>query len=347
MPSITRIAEAANVSYTTAWRIINNRPCGSEDAVAKVKAAMQKMNYQPQALKRGRPPRAIQGIRSHNIVLLHLREGTSISTSVLSAVHEALARKNLNLIFAQFERADALPQALRAGNVDGILGYGELPPQMPITPALRRVPAVWMMSRGKPGTRDPWGDRVKPDNEGIGLLAADHLVARGHRNVAFFNPQPGVVGVYTEREAAFRSSAQGRARTVHTFNSSDARQGLRIPGMERAAASFVEQWLRADPRPTGVFVPVDRVTLRVCQQLARNGVTLGKDLEIISCDNEQEMLSLIHPTPASIDINRPAIAQLAVERLLWRMTHGISFPSVVLTVSPSLPVAEPAKASSE
>ena len=76
--SIMRIAQAANVSYATAWRIINNKTCSSQEAVAAVRRAMGQLGYDPAANgpKRGRPAKGADGIRTHNIALLHLREGT-------------------------------------------------------------------------------------------------------------------------------------------------------------------------------------------------------------------------------------------------------------------------------
>jgi DNA-binding LacI/PurR family transcriptional regulator len=59
-------------------------------------------------------------------------------------------------------------------------------------------------------------------------------------------------------------------------------------------------------------------------------------VEIVSCDHEKEMLSLMRPSPASIDLHRQTIARLAVERLFWRMRNGMTSPSVVITVSPTL-----------
>jgi DNA-binding LacI/PurR family transcriptional regulator len=70
-------------------------------------------------------------------------------------------------------------------------------------------------------------------------------------------------------------------------------------------------------------------------------VVPGRDVEIVSCDNEQSILSLMHPAPASVDLNRQTIARLAVERLLWRMKHGMASPGVVTTVAPTL--SEPAE----
>src|SRR5687767_1284270 len=127
--SIVRVAEAANVSYATAWRIINNQPGGSEEAVEAVRVAMVQIGYAPgnKMRRRGRRPRIADGIRSRNIALLHLRRATLISASVLNCVQRMLAEQRLNLIFAHCSRPDELPPAVRAGNVDGILGYGQFP----------------------------------------------------------------------------------------------------------------------------------------------------------------------------------------------------------------------------
>jgi LacI family transcriptional regulator len=348
--SISQIAQAAKVSYATAWRIINNRPCRSEEAVQRVRAAMNRIGYTPSAPgainvgRRGRRPKAADGIRTHNIALLHLRETSSIGTSVLAFVQRMLGERNLNLIFAHVERPDAMPQAVRSGNVDGILGYGEFPADA-LSPSLQRVPAVWMMSRASAGSSDAWGDRVRPDHQEIGRLAAQRLLECGHRHLAYFNPDPEQ-SLYLERSISFRAVAEqaiarGAAESVAVMMATPLPVGTAgrtnaFAAMEAAAEQFVSQWLAASPRPTGVFVPVDRVTLRVYRHLVQHAIQPGRDVQIISCDNEAEMLSLMDPVPESIDLNRKAVARLAVERLLWRMKNGPNSPSIVITVSPAL-----------
>src|SRR5215218_4131703 len=216
--SILRIARAANVSYATAWRIINNHPCASEEAVTAVKEAMGQMGYDPGvARKRGRRPRLADGIRTRNIALLHFRASSAISATVLSCVHRMLAEKNLNLIFAHCEKADRLPQAVKSGNIDGVLGYGQWPADA-IERNFQKIPAVWMMTRTDLGT-DSWGDRVKPDHYAIGELAATYLLGRGHKALAFFNPQAGL-RVYQERLSAFRSAAESFGGDPHVFSTS-------------------------------------------------------------------------------------------------------------------------------
>jgi DNA-binding LacI/PurR family transcriptional regulator len=216
-----------------------------------------------------------------------------------------------------------------------------------MTPGLSRVPAVWMMSRFSASSSDSWGDRVRPDHQEIGRIAAQRLIDRGYRDLAYFNPDPEQ-SFYLERGIAFRvvaeqAIAQGRADSITMLAAKPliSSAGAIAPinsfaVMESAAEQFVSQWLASSPRPTGVFVPVDRVTLRVYRHLQQRGIRFGTDVQIISCDNEAEMLSLMDPAPESIDLNRKAVARLAVERLLWRMKNGPQAPSVVITVSPAL-----------
>jgi DNA-binding LacI/PurR family transcriptional regulator len=337
--SITRIAETANVSYATAWRIINNQPCASVEAVKAVRKAMGELGYDPAAARhkgRGRPRKVADGIRTHNIALLHLRPGTSISSAILNSVQRMLAERNLNLIFAHVENpVDQLPQALRSGNVDGILGYGQFPSEaLEACPRLRQVPAVWMMTRSD--TRpDEWGDRIKPDNAAIGQLAARHLIERGHGRLAYISPNPKLA-VYRQRLATFTEEVQTIApdATVTVYAANPVAGDDINLDMEPAVNQFLATPI--ERRATGLFVPVDRATLRVYQQLERAGLRIGQDIDIVSCDNERELLSLMHPPPPSIDINRQTIARLAVERLWWRMKHGMRSPSVVTTVSPTL-----------
>jgi len=331
--SIARVAQAANVSYATAWRIINNQRGGSEEAIAAVREAMGVLGYDPGVAKRGRGrrPRIADGIRTRNIALLHFRPNSNISSSVLSCVHRMLAECNLNLIFAHCPTHDGLPQAVRSGNVDGILGYGQFPAEA-AGGNVRKIPAVWMMTRDD-SSPDPWGDRVKPDHSSIGELAAQYLLGRGHKVVAYLNPDTDF-NIYQQRLTSFRSALESIGAKPAVYSSSGT------DDFNVEAERLVEQWIKASPRPTGIFVPVDRVTLFIYRHLERRGIAPGRVVDIVSGDNEKELLSLMRPPPASIDLNREMIARLAVERLLWRMKNGTSSPSVVTTVSPTMNTAE-------
>jgi LacI family transcriptional regulator len=241
-----------------------------------------------------------------------------------------LNRQRTNLILGHVTSAEDLPPAVLAGQVDGVLGYGEFPAAA-ISDHLTKVPAVWMMSPSR-DVPDLWGDRVMPDHQRIGQLAATYLIDRGHQRVAFLGG--GCASPFIRlRGAAFADAAKDRAQSVHVLNAEE------LPGQPhvREMELVVEQWSKIKPRPTGLFAPTDGLAVWAYQHLQRLGVRPGIDVEIISCDRQEEHLSLLHPRPVSIDPGRETIARLAVERLLYRMHEGMdSSPPVRIVVSPTL-----------
>ena len=319
------------MSYATAWRIINNRPCSSEKAVRDVHRAVRQIGYEPAVGKqrRGRPTKVIDGIRTRNVALLHLRSGTSLSTAVLNAVHRMLAERDLNLVFAQVEDPSALPQAVRTGNVDGILGYGKFPDEA-ITQVIERIPSVWMMSRND-RRLDPFGDRVAPDHRAIGQLSAEYLLGMNLPKVAVLNPFPKTE-IYRQRCESFTAAAKDGGMVVDSFEG-------RGENMQTEVARLADQWLATRGGPArGLFVPADDVALPLQRYLRHKGVTFDADQELIlvSSDNDNELLRKMNPRPVTMDLSHEAIAQLAVERLFWRMRHGTSVPQTTLYVRPRL-----------
>src|SRR5262249_16841943 len=151
------------------------------------------------------------------------------------------------------------------------------------------IPAVWMMSRADSET-DPWGDRVKPDHGTIGQLAAQHLLSRGHVNLAYMNPET-TFPVYHQRLIAFRVASESSSAPIQVFAVSGS------SNLDFIAERLVEQWLGSSPRPTGIFVPVDRATVCIYRHLERRGIQPGRDVDIVSCDHETELLSMMHPPP--------------------------------------------------
>jgi DNA-binding LacI/PurR family transcriptional regulator len=71
--------------------------------------------------------------------------------------------------------------------------------------------------------------------------------------------------------------------------------------------------------------------------LESRGLFPGKDISVVSCDNQEAMLSLVRPRPASVDLRPETIGQLAVARLI----HRLQFPeeaALQIQVPPALGV---------
>jgi DNA-binding LacI/PurR family transcriptional regulator len=90
----------------------------------------------------------------------------------------------------------------------------------------------------------------------------------------------------------------------------------------------------------GLFVTRDEETVHVYPLLRQAGLEPGRDVVVVSCDNEAVRLSTLSPRPASIDLGSAEIARHAVRRLSTRMKLR-NEPPVRILVNPHLVEGDP------
>jgi DNA-binding LacI/PurR family transcriptional regulator len=106
--------------------------------------------------------------------------------------------------------------------------------------------------------------------------------------------------------------------------------------VEKDLNLLVDRLARTCPRPDGLFVGSDATTALIHPMLLQRGIVPGKDILLVSCDNEQVRLAGLVPRPLSIDIGSAEVGAAAVRRLQFRMAHP-SEPPVLMKVLPSIP----------
>ncbi|MGN6626387.1 MAG: substrate-binding domain-containing protein, partial [Tepidisphaeraceae bacterium] len=98
----------------------------------------------------------------------------------------------------------------------------------------------------------------------------------------------------------------------------------------------IDRLLKNDNRPTGLFVPgTDDVVIGVYRELEKRGVSVGRDLELISVNNDLNRLWTLDPSLANIDIQPELIGRAAVDLLLWRLSR-LTEPRRKIVVPPRL-----------
>jgi LacI family transcriptional regulator len=105
--------------------------------------------------------------------------------------------------------------------------------------------------------------------------------------------------------------------------------------MAEAVGPLVDSLAGRKKRPLGLFLTMDILAPCVYAELARVGLTVGKDIHVVSCNNERPYLNSLHPQPAVVDVRAAEIGRRAVFQLLQRMR----FPQeicVSLLVAPEL-----------
>jgi LacI family transcriptional regulator len=247
--------------------------------------------------------------------------------SVAAAIHgveAALKELGANLLLIDIPRADHLPTTLARNRIDGLVLKGALQGGLlqngnpALLQRLSQIPTVWFL--GQP--LGAWGDVVQSNDREVGRLAAEYLLNHGHRRLAFLSPKPDQT-TFAQRQAAFEWYArQAGAQVVSILGEgSDWKLPLLPVDAVEDVDGLVGQLLALPNLPTGVFVPGDGVAAMVYRALSKRNMQVGRNLSLISCNNEATLLSGLYPNLTTIDIHAVNIGRRAVEQLTWRLTH--------------------------
>jgi LacI family transcriptional regulator len=328
MVTIRHVAESASLSIGTVSRVLSGDPTVLPENADRVRRAVAHLKYVPLRKRNGHTP-SPTGLRGANIALLLLGLDRSLSSlpSVADAIHgieAAVSDVGANFLLADVPLADRVPPALDRQRIDGVILKGALQGRWvdsisaELNDRLRSVPTVWFLGRPEGG----WGDVVQSNDFRVGQIAAEKLVSHGHRELAFLNPKPDQ-STFLQRQGGFVAHAERAGATVQKFLGKAGDWGLPLRSVREVEAiqGLVDALLESSPRPTAVFVPGDSVAAMVYRALSARGLVVGRDLSVISCNNETGLLAGLYPQLCTIDIHANAIGGRAVDQLAWRMTH--------------------------
>ena len=238
------------------------------------------------------------------------------------------------LAFADVSDATRLPTILEGRQlVGGILLGSQARPG--VLAAIQHLPWVWLSSHSGPS-----GDSVLAGNQDIAEMATRYLVDRGHKHLAFLSVMSSYPA-YPARAEAFRNAASRAGATADVLldDAGSTGAGEISPSLQvlrEQVTGLVARFATLSPRPTGLFVPNDMMTAMVYPALAIAGIQPGKDLDVISCNNEEAYLAGLHPRPATIDIGAELMGRRSVEQLLRKIRHPGETRQVQIAVSPVL-----------
>jgi LacI family transcriptional regulator len=187
-----------------------------------------------------------------------------------------------------------------------------------ITPTAALSPAVEALrSRGTPvvlldrRATGPQQCAVAVDDVHGGRLAADHLLERGHRRIAFIGGSSGLPQVQERHDgvAAAVLEAAGSEDALRVFSPGT----LTVAGGREAAAQIIG--LSAARRPTAAICANDLLALGVLQEMVRHGVRVPEDFAIVGYDDIDFAAAAAVPL-TSVRKPRQELGRRAAELLL-------------------------------
>ena len=274
--TIARVAEEAGVGVGTVSRVLNGSPSVSEDTRRRVLEAIATLDYQPSPVARALSTGRTNAI---GVVAPFFTQPSVIER--LRGVSQMLAGSGYQLILLDVERAEQRRDVFRSftvrGRFDGVLAIS----LAPTDPEARRlegagIPIV-LLDRAHAAL-----PAITIDDVDGGRMAAEHLLALGHRRIAFLGDEEANL-------FGFDSSARRREGFEAAMAAASApiapEWSLRRPHGRDHACEAAAWLLAQDPRPTAVFATSDVQAIGVLEAAQAAGVPVPEQLSVIGFDN--------------------------------------------------------------
>ena len=269
----------------------------SKENAQRIREIIERRGYVPNA-----SARSLAKNRA-NIIAIILRGAENENTlenphnaALVGTIIQKIQKRGYYTMVNMMKCREDITQSLRTWNVDGAVFLGMFDDEIEEMCAASDIPMVFI---------DSYSSVRQLSNVGIddykgGRLAARHLIARGHRSIAFVSPPVLRTGVVQHRFAGFCDELEQHVisfRSEHQFVlESDVRPedtmelGRRLAQLrEEFSAVFVTSdqiasYLIQGMRSTGIRIPDDMSIigfddLMICRQMTPQLTTIAQDLE--------------------------------------------------------------------
>jgi LacI family transcriptional regulator len=300
------VARRARVSPATVSRAIAQPDLVSPDTLARVQASAAKLGYVPDGAAR-----ALASGRSMTMGAVIPTLDSAIFARALQAMQTALSKHGYQLLVASHDysaaaEAEAVRMLLTRG-VDGLMLVGAQRPATTWDLLDKANVAVVLTWCGEPRF-----SAISVDNVRAGRLAAQYLIALGHRRIGV------VVGAvhFNDRQqarlAGIRAAIEEAGLSLPDWCISE--QPPSLAGGRTGCA----QMLALDEAPTAIIGGIDILAVGCIEEAHARGLAVPHDLSIVGIDN-LEMSAHLFPALTTVHLPVMRIGELAAESLLAQL----------------------------
>jgi len=314
-PTIKDVAREAGCSVSTVSIVVNDRGYVSEETRERVMKVVKELGYHATRSARG-----LASKTSGNIGFIlrddHFSQAEPFYTRVFLGAEFAARDQNFYVLLAtvgrQFSEKKDLPRFLLERNVDGIIIAGKVPPRFIDQVERFGIPIVLIDFEVQ---RKRYAS-ILIDNKVGAHLAVEHLIACGHRDIAFVGGDI-IHPSLAERLEGYREKLEEHHITVQDLWIDTQEPDSRIANGAHAMARLLQQ----HPRPSAVFAANDAMAIGCIQQILQNGLTIPGDIAVAGFD-DIEMSSLMQPRLTTLRVFKEELGRQAVETLVGMIKNG-------------------------
>lgn len=317
--NLSDLAKLAGVSASTVSRALAGSDLIKKQTRERIVALALKHGFSPN--ESARNLRLQRTLSIAIVVPLGHEIGQSFSdpffTTMLGHLADGLAARGYDLVLKRVIPVDDiwLQRITSSGRVDGILVIGQSNQSHVISRAAESYLPLVVWGANMPEARYCC---VGGDNQKGGALAAEHLIAKGRRNLILLGNSNGPE--FSERKRGFIDTciAQGvdRHRALEMHLTPDA-----------AYAALVDYFAQGD-MPDGIAAVSDIIAMSAIRALRERNLSVPADVSVIGYDD----VPLAQHTNPSLTTIRQDLAQAAdcMIDLLFRRMLGEKTASVTL-----------------
>ena len=306
MPNIKDVAREAGVSTATVSRVLNTPEKVSRKTVGKVNAAIEKLEYSPEANHS-----AVYGAGTKRILVVLPDFRNSFMSDVISGINDQALKSDYTLMVAAtdsvMEREREIIRILHNRQADGVIFLTSVLPGEEIQNIARRYPAVQCCEY----VDAPEAAHVSIDNYAAGKTAMEYLIRLGYEDIVMLSSTNRFIST-TLREKAYL----------------DAMKAIGGPKREnpiyRASYSFesgqigMQNYLLNGTHPQAVFAISDTVAAGAIRAISEAGLSVPGDVAVIGVDNIK-LCTLFSPQITTIAQPRHRLGSTAVRLLINRI----------------------------
>jgi LacI family transcriptional regulator len=313
------VAHAAGVSLRTASRVLNDDPRVAVGTRQRVREVMKDLQYTPDLMAR-----SLRGGTDATIGLVVESIADPFFSELIAAVESATSDDGRSVLVCSTHgdpsRESRVVEDLLRRRISGLLVVPTAGDHSWLTEAT--CPIV-MVDRPAEGLD---ADVVGIDDRAAAFDAVSHLIAHGHRDIAYVGDHSQVA------TSAARLAGYRQAMAQHGLDVRDRLVHAACP-TARAAAAAMSSLLTETHQPTAVFSATTRCSLGVVPALHERRRT---DVALVGF-GDFAMADTLSPAVTVVDHSGSAVGRVAIARLVQRIGNP-DLPLVTVHVPVSLVV---------
>ncbi len=287
--TIKDVAEKAGVSTATVSLVLHGHSRISTPTKKKVLKAIKSLDYFPSRSARGLVSKTTGNIGFILTDDHFLRTEPFYTRIFLGTEFEARDGDYyvlLTTVKSDFNEKSQMPKFIRDKNIDGIIIAGKVPQNLIDRICALNIPLVFV-DYATPTDCCPL---VLIDNVQGGIIATNHLIDLGHKNIGFIGGDIEHPSIYERFNGYKQALEKANIQVNNKFIKLDAKYPDRQNGYESARMLFEN-----NKNITSVFACNDAMAIGVMHYLKDNNYRIPEDVSIIGFDDVEADLLLEPP----------------------------------------------------